>query len=125
MLRRVLRDDLLLDEGDEVLVQLIWGDLRHLKDLLVRNGTVLVEEEAKEHLEAGTEELVTFAFGKSPANLCVAQRQFPVEHATVVKLGVVKLGEGVHGHTDLLRDILKELRVLLIVWPVTLGQDLD
>ena len=75
---RILDYNLLLDQWDQVLVELMSGNLGHLEELLVRDDWIFVEEEQEEHLVGGAEEFVPLAFFESASNLCVAQGQLPV-----------------------------------------------
>ena len=70
---RILQNDFLLDERDEVLMELISWDLGHLKELLVGDHGVFVEHQQNEHLVGRTEELVALARFEGAANLSVAQ----------------------------------------------------
>ena len=75
---RILDYNLLLDQWDQVLVELMSGNLGHLEELLVRDDWIFVEEEQEEHLVGRAEEFVPLAFFESASNLCVAQGQLPV-----------------------------------------------
>ena len=68
---RVLQDDLLLDKGNKVLVELICLDLCQLEELLVTDNWILIKHKQQEHLIGRTKELVTLPCFKGTANLCV------------------------------------------------------
>lgn len=56
-----------------MLVKFMSGDLCHLKELLVRDDRVFIEQEQEEHLIRGTEEFVPLAFLEGATNLCISQ----------------------------------------------------
>ena len=106
-------------------MEFVSGDLGHLEEGLVGDGWIIVKEEQEEHLVGGAEEFVPLALFESASDLRVSQGQLPVQKTPIVELGVVELSEGVHGDADLVWQLRKELRVLLVVGPVTLRQHLD
>ena len=56
-----------------MLVKFMSGNLCHLKELLVRDDRVFIEQEQEEHLIRGTEEFVPLAFLEGATNLCISQ----------------------------------------------------
>ena len=103
-------------------MKLVGRNLRHLQELLVGDHGVFVEEEQEEHLVARAEEFIPFTFLERASDLSVPQSQFPVQQASIVELGVVELSERVHGDANLIWNLLKELCIFLVIWPVTLRE---
>ena len=101
--RRGLRKNLLFDERDQMLVELLGRYLCHLKELLIGDDRVLIEQKQEEHLVGRAEEFITFTFFECSTDLGIAKSKFPVKTAATVELRVVKLGESVHGSADFLR----------------------
>lgn len=108
-----------------MLVQLMGWNLCHLQKLLIRKHLVLIKHEEKEHLVAGAEELVSFAFAEKAAQLCITKSQFPIQEPSIVVLAVVELSKRVHGDANFVWNLLQELGIFLVIWPVTLSEYLD
>ena len=86
-----------------MLVELLGRYLCHLKELLIGDDRVLIEQKQEEHLVGRAEEFITFTFFECSTDLGIAKSKFPVKTAATVELRVVKLGESVHGSADFLR----------------------
>ena len=56
-----------------MLVELMCRYLCHLKELLVTDDRIIIEEQEYEHLIRGTQELVSLSFLESATDFCIAQ----------------------------------------------------
>ena len=106
-------------------MELVGRNLCHLQELLVCNDWLFIEKQKDKHLVGGTEEFVPLALDECTTNFSIAQSQLPIQQATIVEFAVVELGEGIHGNTNLLRNLLEELGILLVIGPMTLCQYLN